>query len=255
MNKPWLIGETNWKTVKETGYQIVVLPWGATEAHNYHLPFATDNLQNEYVADKAAEIAWNHQVKVAVLPNIPYGVNTGQTDLKLTISMNPSTQFMVLKDIAGTIYHQGFRKMVILNGHGGNDFRQMIRELQPLFPDLALFQVNWYLAVPWKDYFEDTGEHAGESETSAMMVIRPDLVAPVETAGEGKNKKLIFKGRQEGWLWAPRPWSIVTSDTGIGNPQQSNSQKGQQYLDDCIGKIADFFVELARVKEINEMYR
>jgi creatinine amidohydrolase len=160
MNKPWLIGETNWKTVKETGYQIVVLPWGATEAHNYHLPFATDNLQNEYVADKAAEIAWNHQVKVAVLPNIPYGVNTGQTDLKLTISMNPSTQFMVLKILPEPFIIRGFSKMVITERTTAEMISPDDQELQPLFPDLALYQVKTgILAVPWKDYFEDKQEN------------------------------------------------------------------------------------------------
>jgi len=86
------------------------------------------------------------------------------------------------------------------------------------------------------------------------MIIRPDLVAPLETAGEGKNKKLIFKGRQEGWLWAPRPWTIVSTDTGIGNPEKASKEKGQRYLDDCIKKIADFFIELAQVKEMNDMY-
>lgn len=254
MKKPWLIGETNWQTVKKTDYQIVVLPWGATEAHNYHLPYATDNFQNEYVADKAAEIAWNRGTRAAVLPNVPFGVNTGQLDLPLTINLNPSTQQLILNDVAGTVYRQGYRKFVILNGHGGNDFKQMIRELQARYSDMMLFQLNWYLAAPWKEYFEDTGEHAGESETSAMMIIRPDLIAPLETAGEGKNKKLIFKGRQEGWLWAPRPWSIVSSDTGIGNPKRATKEKGERYLDDCIRKIADFFVELAKVKGMNEMY-
>lgn len=254
MNKPWLIGETNWQIVKKTDYQIVVLPWGATEAHNYHLPFATDNFQNEYVADKAAEIAWNKGSKVAVLPNIPFGVNTGQLNLQLTINLNPSTQQFILNDIAGTVYRQGYRKFVILNGHGGNDFKQMIREVQARYNDMMLFQVNWYLAAPWKDYFEDMGEHAGESETSAMMIIRPDLIAPLETAGDGKNKTLIFKGRQEGWLWAPRPWSIVTSDTGIGNPKKASHEKGQRYLDDCIRKVAEFFIEMANVKKMNEMY-
>lgn len=254
MIKPWLIAETNWKTVKETSYQIVVLPWGATEAHNYHLPYATDNFQNDYVADTAAEIAWNAGVKVAVLPNIPFGVNTGQLDLKLTVNINPSTQLMLLRDILDTIYSQDFRKFVIMNGHGGNDFRQMIRELQPRYPDMILFQLNWYLAAPWKEYFEDTGEHAGEAETSSMQIIRPDLMAPLSEAGDGRNKTMIFQARKEGWVWAPRTWSIVSTDTGIGNPKNATPAKGKRYLDDCIRKVADFLIEFSRVNRVEDMY-
>ena len=55
--RPYLLAETNWKTVKDTDYQVAVLPWGATEAHNYHLPYATDNFESQYVAAEAARKA------------------------------------------------------------------------------------------------------------------------------------------------------------------------------------------------------
>ena len=54
--RPYLIAETNWKSVQETSYEVAVLPWGATEAHNYHLPYATDNLQNEGIS------AWRRRI-------------------------------------------------------------------------------------------------------------------------------------------------------------------------------------------------
>jgi creatinine amidohydrolase len=52
--RPYILAETTWKTVKETAYQVVVLPWGATEAHNYHLPYGTDNYQCDHIAAEAA---------------------------------------------------------------------------------------------------------------------------------------------------------------------------------------------------------
>ena len=48
--KPYLIAESTWKTVRETPYEVAVLPWGATEAHNYHLPYATDNIETVHIA-------------------------------------------------------------------------------------------------------------------------------------------------------------------------------------------------------------
>jgi creatinine amidohydrolase len=252
--RPYILAETNWKTVKNTPYKIAVLPWGATEAHNYHLPYGTDNIQNEYIAAKAAEIAWNKGVKISVLPNIPFGVNSQQLDLKLTINMSPSTQFIVLRDVVDALYDQGIRKLVIFNGHGGNDFKQMIREITADYPDMFICQLNWYMTpVDWSAYFEDTGDHAGEMETSIMMNIVPEWVAPLSEAGDGKSKKLRFRGRSEGWLWAPREWTKVTRDTGIGNPAKSTTEKGKKCLDDVINKIAEFFMELNHT-EIDDIY-
>jgi creatinine amidohydrolase len=243
--RPYILNETNWKTVKEIDYEIAVLPWGATEAHNYHLPYGTDNIQNEYIVSEAAGIAWEKGVKVVVLPNIPFGVNSQQLDIPLTINMNPSTQAFVLRDIVEALWGQGIRKLVVFNGHGGNDFRQMIREIKADYPEFLIFSLNWYTAdKDWGKYFEDTGDHAGEMETSIMMHIVPELVLPLDEAGSGKSKRLRFKGREEGWLWAPREWTRVTNDTGIGNPKKSTPEKGKKYLQTAIRKIADFFIEL-----------
>src|SRR3954465_352714 len=130
-SRPFVLAETNWKSVKDISFEVAILPWGATEPHNYHLPYATDNYESVALAEGAAEIAWNKGAKVVVLPTVPFGVNTGQLNLKLALNMNPSTQFTLLTDIASAIAGQGLKKLVILNSHGGNDFKQMIRELQP----------------------------------------------------------------------------------------------------------------------------
>jgi creatinine amidohydrolase len=253
--KPYILQETNWKTVKETNYQVAVLPWGATEAHNYHLPFGTDNIQNEHVAAEAARLAWGQDAKVVVLPNMPFGANCQQVDIKLTINLNPSTQHLVLHDVIDSLDQQGVKKLVILNGHGGNEFKQMIRELSMDFPDMFICQVHWFLVEPdWGKYFEDVGDHAGEMETSIMMHIAPDWVLPLDMAGDGTAKKLTFEGRQEGWLWAPRQWTKVTKDTGIGNPKAANADKGKAYLDIVTARIADFLIGLA-VTDVEDVYK
>src|SRR5258708_23886785 len=90
--RPYILDELTWKTVRDTRYDVAVLPWGATEAHNYHLPYTTDNIQAEAVAALAAERAWQRGAKVVVLPGVPFGVNTGPLAIPLCINMNPSTQ-------------------------------------------------------------------------------------------------------------------------------------------------------------------
>ena len=197
--RPYLLNETNWKTVKEQNYDIAVLPWGATEAHNYHLPYVTDNIQSDYIAQESARIAWEQGAGVMVLPVVPFGVNTGQLDIKFTINMNPSTQTLVLKDIIHSLSCQNINKLVIINGHGGNNFIPIIRELQPQFPGIFLCTINWYEMVNLREYFSDTGEHGSEMETSNMLFIAPELVLSLSEAGEGYGKKFKLRAIKEGW--------------------------------------------------------
>ena len=242
--RPYVLAETNWKSVKETIFTVAVLPWGATEAHNYHLPYATDNFQAEYVAIAAAEKAWNKKAKVIVLPTIPFGVNTGQMDISLCMNMNPSTQYAVLKDIVEVLNVHDIRKLVIINSHGGNNFKQMIRELSLEFPKVFVCSINWWQAANASAYFDEPGDHAGELETSAMQHIAPHLVMPLDQAGDGSAKQFKIKGLKEGWVSAQRQWTHVTEDTGVGNPKLATKDKGTAFLEVVTQNVAEFFEEL-----------
>ena len=251
--RPYVLAETNWKSVKEQSYTVAILPWGATEAHNYHLPYATDNFQAEYVAMEAAKIAWDNEAKVIVLPTIPFGVNTGQMDISLCMNMNPSTQYAVLKDVIHVLNGQNIQKLVIVNSHGGNNFKQMIRELSFEFPNVFVCAINWWQVVNANNYFDEPGDHAGELETSAMLHIAPNLVLPLETAGNGTEKKFKIKALQEGWVTAQRQWTQVSDDTGVGNPKLATMEKGKAFLDAVIEKVAHFFEELHHA-DVKNMY-
>lgn len=243
--RPYILAESNWKTVKEEQYQLVVLPWGATEAHNFHLPYSTDNVEADEIAAGAARMAWERGAKVIVLPVIPFGVNTGQFDVKLDMNLNPSTQLAILNDIIDTLNRQEIYKLVILNSHGGNDFRQMLRELGLKYPKMFLSEVNWYKIKEADSLFEDLGEHAGEMETSLMLYLKSEWVSPITEAGNGAAKKYKFKAMQEGWGWAERRWTSVTKDTGIGNPAKASVEKGERFFNLLAEKIGEFLFEIA----------
>ena len=243
--RPYILAETTWQTVRETQYQVVVLPWGATEAHNYHLPYATDNIQADYVAAEAARKAWEQGAKVVVLPGIPFGVNTGQLDITLNINMNPSTQLHILRDVVQVLARQGIPKLVVLNGHGGNDFRQILRELQAEFPTVFLSTLNWFRAADRNQYFTAPGDHADELETSAMLHLAPGLVRPLADAGDGAARQFRIAALRQGWAWAQREWSKVTADTGVGNPASATAEKGAAFLEAATTNIGQFLVELA----------
>ena len=245
MPRPYILDELTWKAVRDARYDVAVLPWGATEAHNLHLPYATDNIQAEELAARAAERAWNRGAKVVVLPVVPFGVNTGQLDIPLCVNMNPSTQALVLRDVAMSLAGQGIAKLVIFNGHGANDFRQMIRELQPQV-SLFLCVVNWFKVVDPKPFFTDLGDHAAELETSVMQHVASELVLPLSEAGSGAARKFKISAFREGWAWAPRQWRQVTDDTGSGNPSAATPDKGKRYVQAVTERVGDFLVELAK---------
>lgn len=242
--RPYILAETTWQAVRNTAYDVAVLPWGATEAHNYHLPYATDVYESAAIAGEAARIAWERGARIAVLPAVPFGVNTGQLDIPLTINMNPSTQLAVLADIVDSLIGQGIPKLVIVNGHGGNDFKQMIRELQPQ-QDLLIAALNWYTVLDATSYFDTPGDHAGELETSLMMFLHPELVAPLHTAGPGRTRPMNVAAFREGWAWTPRSWQRATGDTGVGDPARASAEKGERYFGAVTEKIAGFLTELA----------
>ena len=251
--RPYVLAETNWKALKEASFDLAVLPWGATEADNYHLPYGTDVFEAEAIAYESGRIAWEKGAKVIVLPPIPFGVNTGQADIYLDINLNPSTQMAILDDIITVLGRQGIKKLMILNSHGGNNWKSIIRELGLDFPDMFLCVTEWYATVDNSAYFDEPGDHAGELETSVVMHLRPELVLPKNEWGDGAEKKNKIKAFREGWVWSERPWSEISEDTGVGNPAAASAEKGERYFKDVCNKLAGLMTDLAAA-DLDDLY-
>lgn len=246
MAKPrgWILEETSWKSIRDTHCDVAVLPWGSTEAHNYHLPYGADTLQAGAVAAGSARLAVGKGAHVMVLPGVPFGVQSGQLDIPFCIHVNPSTQLALLTDIAISLDRHGVKFLVILNGHGGNDIKALIREIQPGV-DIVLCALNWWTCLDPRLFFAEPGDHAGELETSVLMHIAPSLVLPLDAAGPGTARPFRVAALRDGWAWASRQWTQVTDDTGVGNPRASSATKGAAFFEAATERIASFLVELA----------
>ncbi|WP_371930981.1 creatininase family protein [Lewinella sp. JB7] len=251
--RPYLLAETNWKHLTDATVDLAILPWGATEAHNYHLPYGTDNIEADGIATEAARLAWERGAKIMVLPTIPFGINTGQSDIFLDINLNPSTQLAILRDVAATLNRQGVKKLLVFNSHGGNSFKVLLKELGLEYPDMFFCTSDWFRSLDKTKYFEEGGDHADEMETSLVMHLRPELVLPLDEAGPGDERKHRIHAFTEGWVSAERRWSQVTDDTGIGDPRKATREKGERYFRDVTAKFADLFVELTAL-DIDDMY-
>lgn len=251
--RPYILAETNWEAIKDTKFELAVLPWGATEAHNYHLPYATDIIEADALSAEAAKHAWNNGGHPIVLPTMPFGVNTGQSDIYLDINLNPTTQLAILSDIVTVLNRQGIYKLLIFNSHGGNNFKPLVRELGLKFPKMFICFTTWTQVVDRSKYFQKGGDHADEMETSLILHLRPELVLPKEKWGSGASKKFRIKGFSEGWVWAERKWSQISEDTGVGDPKYATKEKGAEFFKDVSKKMGNLFLEICKA-DIDDLY-
>lgn len=242
---------TSLTEIKKKPIDLVLLPWGSTEPHNLHLPYGTDTILSNDIAKEAVRKARLKGVHAMILPAIPLGSqNPGQTDELLCIHARYETQKAILADIVASLNRQQFRKLILINGHGGNNFKNMVRDLAVDFPSITIIVVDWFAIEPQSPYFKHRDEHAGEMETSVMMHFHPEWVLPLEQAGEGIEHPFAIASLNQKIGWTPRHWDFVTTDTGIGNPKLATAEKGQHYVDAVTDKIATLLVELAN----NEIY-
>ena len=246
---------TTFGSARERQYDVVLLPWGATEPHNLHLPYLTDSiLSHDIAVDVANEVFEQHGVRCMVMPPVNMGAqNPGQRELPFCIHARYETQKAILTDIVSSLYVQGFRRMLIVNGHGGNVFKPMIRDLLLDYPDFLVASSEWFKMADPKLFFESPGEHADEIETSVMMHYHPDLVN-LDEAGEGKAKRFALKAMKEGRVWIPRDWEKVSADTGIGNPLKSTAEKGRRFAEAVVKEYVTFLKELSMVGNASGLY-
>ena len=246
--RPFLLMEANHRQLSESPPRLVVLPWGATEAHNLHLPYATDVIEATKLAERAAELAYERGAAVAVLPTIPFGNDEQQLDQACTISFRTSTALAILDDVARSLVRQGIDRLLILNAHGGNQFQPLVRDVQSQH-GLLIVVANFFQMVPdvKRATFDEPGDHADEFETSLLLHLCPDLVE-LSQAGPGKRKSFEIEGLSQPGVWTPRPWSKTHPDTGSGDPSKATAEKGQRYFEAVSDTLANLLVNLARAQ-------
>lgn len=238
-----------------TTYDIVLLPWGATEPHNRHLPYLTDCILSHDVAVDAAHLALEcYGVRCMVLPPVAMGAqNPGQRELPFCIHYHQHTQQAILSDIVESLYHQGFRKLLIVNGHGGNTLKGFVRDLLVDYPDMLILISDWYAVLPAKDYFDQPGDHADELETSAMLHYHPELVR-MDLAGDGNSHPFALPALRQKTAWLPRHWNLTSDDTGIGNPHLATAEKGARHTHEVALRYADLLRDLAGITSPEQLY-
>jgi creatinine amidohydrolase len=248
--RSWKLAETNYGVVKQKHYEVAVLPFGATEPHNLHLPYGIDTIEGDTVGEKICAEAHRRGARVILLPTVPYGTQTNQSKFPLAMNVYPSTLCAVIGDLIESLVRSGIRKVVLLNSHGGNDFKWVLRELHGRTP-AHLFLCNWYTVCKdlFGDIFAQSDDHAGEMETSFALAHCPELVARAAdgglTADEGQPAKTRFEAINRGWVSITRPWHLLTTNAGVGNPHAATAEKGARHTQALVDRLAGFLVELS----------
>lgn len=233
--------------------EVAVLPTAALEAHNRHLPEGQDFLHTTWISRAMCARAHEQGARVIWLPTIAYGVDCNLLDFPLTVHVSQSTLDAMLGDILSSLEHHGVRKILIVNGHGGNDFTPFVREFQST-RDVHVFVCNWWTvgADRYDEIFENPEDHAGELETSVALELYPDLVE-LDRAGQGATPPFRFEALEKGWVKTSRRFARLNDHCAVGDPGKASTKKGKAYIDIVVERMARFVCELSG-SELDESF-
>lgn len=235
-------GELTWPEARARFDEITValLPVGSVEQHGPHLPLDTDVFDADYLARRVAEAC--SDPKPLVLPAISYGVSCHHKDFQGTISISDDTLVRIVYEINISMAENGIRKLVIINGHGGNSpalnhAAQMIKRDTHIFVCVDSGETSDVDIYEFIDTPNDV--HAGEIETSTSLAVRPNLVkmdlAP-KTIPEFSSRYLDFTSNR-GVSWYAYTQKI--SATGVmGDPTRASIAKGKKIWQIMIAHLA-----------------
>jgi len=236
--------DMNWPDVRAAitaGFTTAVVAVGSTEQHGPHLPTMTDARIGDAVAHRVAQKLGN----ALQARTIPVGVSDHHLAFGATLSLQPQTLRLIVRDYVDSLVCDGFERIVFLPLHGGNfiPVAQAIDEARKAHPEIDitgytdLLGLVGFLTQASADFGvseEESGAHAGENETSLMMALEPGLVAHDRLA----PGYLGPMGEKEVLVVMEQGMPALTENGVIGDPRKASAEKGEAYLE----KLADFLV-------------
>ncbi len=220
---------------------VIVQPMGAIEQHGPHLPLVVDSAIATTVLGHALA-RLDEAIPAYSLPPLYYGKSNEHWHFPGTITLSAETLLRVITEVAESLYRSGFRKLVLLNAHGGQPqvLEIVARDLHLAYPDLMVFPLFvWAVPNAAADLLTpqemELGIHAGDAETSLMLSILPDQVRMDKAQAEfPQNLPTDTWLTMEGAL----PFAWVTQDLSqsgvLGDPTVATAAKGDQLLESLV---------------------
>lgn len=231
---------------------IAVLPLGAVEQHGPHLPMSVDGRTVGGVVERLASRLPDDS-PVLFLPTQWICKSDEHVDWPGTLTLSAETLIRVLVEIGASVARAGVRKLVLLNGHGGNIpvMDIVARELR-VRHDLMVFCVNWFgLGMPEGIYSEDElrhGIHAGDMETSVMLALDPTNVDMGQARDfRSQGQELAETTRHLGLGRGARPgWKAqdMNEAGACGQADRATAEKGLATLDHAVARLVEAMEEI-----------
>lgn len=253
----YLWGELTWRQARNRLQEIdlALLPVGAIEQHGPHLPLDTDAFDADYLARRVAEAC--SDPKPLVLAPISYGVSYHHADFTGTVSISNDTLAKLVYEIGMSVSRNGVKKLVIINGHGGNSpalnyAAQMINRDAQIFVCVDTGETS---DVDIDQIVETPNDvHAGEIETSTALAVRPHLVRMEQAKKQVpkfSSRYLDFTSRR-GVLWYAYTRKISPSGV-MGDPTRASAEKGKKIWEIMIAHLVSL-VEVLKRLTLEEIY-
>ena len=226
-------------------FEVAVFPIGSTEPHAFHLAYGTDTVTIARFAERAVGEANERGAKCLLLPTLPISCNENVRLCPWAMSLQPRTLLDIVGDVVRTCERNGVRKVVLLNGHGGNThvLQAALRELASKSDSFVGMAEQFSLSHDVEMEIRETteGGHACEIETSVMLDLAPEHVKMSE-AKPTRIRKSLFS---EGGIFFVNPWHNYTVNTGIGDPTKATADKGRRMIEASVDRFAQALKELS----------
>lgn len=248
-------GEFNWTDIKGLTEKVVVLPLGSLEQHGHHLPLLTDSMIGMEIAKRAeAEL----RDEALFLPMLWVGASDHHKAFPGTVSISNTVYVEVLIDMLESLIAGGFRRIFLLNSHGGNitPGRMAIYDVQlnhREIPELYLAFSSW-----WTIAAEQVGAltnvkaemvtHACEQESSMILRLRPELVKLEAARGATIPFESAFycpDFSRPSRVDVPRAFDQLSATGAFGHPETADKEKGEALFAAAVGEVAKFLREFA----------
>ena len=236
--------------VRQFRAEVVVVPVGSTEPHGPILPYGTDCFQCDELARRAVLRANEKGGRVLMYPTLPIGNNVNFKGFPFACRISVRTLMRVMLDVFQALEEDGIRKIVVLNGHGGNTdaLQAALREHFDRAAPAARAFVCLTAGMPSAQALESIeypSEHGGESETSRLLFLRPELVHKEHLqdlpVGRPFVESIVLKK-----VFYVRPWHLHVPLGGGGETRKASAEKGRLLIESSADGLAAFLVELSQ---------
>jgi len=233
------LGRLTPRAMREGGFDTAVLPIGATEFHGDYLPYMTDTLTADAVAERFARELGT----AVVLPALDYGMSSHLLAWPWTISLRPHTLEQVVIDIAESLLRHGITRLLVVSAHDGNPpaVEQAARELYQRHGMVVALFAGWQSTSRrlLAGQYDIDLDHGGSSEMSMVLHLAPELAHP-DRIRDLPNQRMDEPVRVFGTFRnvVPHGWS--------GQPSKGSAEEGSAILEALAAHVGPFLRDLAR---------